>query len=221
MNRQEKFVITVNRELGSGGRTVGRKLAERLQVKYYDKALIQGLTKEFGLTVEEIERIKGQKRSWWSEFNNYYKHRNATALPMETETVLTTASMIGTEQRILQDLAAHESCVVAGRSGFLVFREWPNHVNVFIQAPMESRIQRVMTKQQLSREEAIATIEKVDKGRETYIKKYVEMNPELRSSMPNVSRYDTRNYDLVINMDGLTEDDAVEVIMSYIDRSQR
>ena len=82
MNRQEKFVITVNRELGSGGRTVGRKLAERLQVKYYDKALIQGLTKEFGLTVEEIERIKGQKKSWWTEFYNYYMHRNATALPM-------------------------------------------------------------------------------------------------------------------------------------------
>ena len=112
MNIQEKFVITVNRELGSGGRTVGRKLAERLEVKYYDKALIQGLTKEFGLTVEEI-------------------------------------------------------------------------------------------------------------GRETYIKKYVEMNPELRSSLPNVSRYDTRNYDLVINMDGLTEDDAVEVIMSYIDRTSK
>ena len=162
MNKNEKFVITVNRELGSGGRTV-----------------------------------------------------------MEAETVLTTASMIGTEQRILQDLAAEESCVVAGRSGFLVFREWPNHVNVFIQAPMESRIQRVMSKQQLSREEAIAAIEKVDKGRETYIKKYVEMNPELRSSLANISRYDTRNYDLVINMDGLTEDDAVEVIMSYIDRTNK
>ena len=221
MKREEKFVITVNRELGSGGRTVGRKLAERLQVKYYDKALIEGLTREFGLTVEEIERIKGQKRSWWTEFNNYYMTRNNTTLPMESETVLTTASMVGTEQRILQGLAAQESCVVAGRSGFLVFHEWPNSINIFIQASMENRIQRVMTKQGLSREEAIAAIEKVDKGRETYIKKYVEMNPGLRSSLPNVSRYDTRNYDLVINMDNLTEDDAVEVIMSYINCSSK
>jgi cytidylate kinase len=221
MKREEKFVITVNRELGSGGRSVGRKLAERLQVKYYDKALIEGLTKKFGLTVEEIERIKAQKKTWWTEFNNYYKTRSATTLPMEAETVLTTASMISTEQRILQELAAQESCVVAGRSGFLVFREWPNSVSIFIQASMESRIERVMTRQGLSREEAIATIEKVDKGRDTYIKKYVQMNPELRSSLPNVSRYDTRHYDLVINMDGLTEDDAVEVIMSYIDRTSK
>lgn len=210
MKRQEKFVITVNRELGSGGRTVGRKLAERLEVKYYDKALIEGLTKEFGLTVEEIEKVKAQKKTWWNEFNNYYMKRGSTTMPMEAETVLTTESMMATEKRILQELAAEESCVVAGRSGFLVFREWPNHMNIFIQAPMESRIERVMTKQGLSREEAIAAIEKVDKGRETYIQKYAD-----------TSRYDTRNYDLVINMEGLSEDDAVEVIMCYIDRKSK
>ena len=210
MNKNEKFVITVNRELGSGGRTVGRKLSEKLEVKYYDKALIEGLTKEFGLTVEEVEKFKAQKKSWWNEFNNYYMKRNSTTLPMEAETVLTTESMMAAEKQILQDLAIHGSCVVAGRSGFLVFREWPNHLNIFIQASMESRIERVMRKQQLSREEAIAAIEKVDKGRETYIQKYAD-----------TSRYDTRNYDLVINMDGLTEDDAVEVIMSYIERSSK
>ena len=208
MNKNEKFVITLNRELGSGGRTIGRKLAERLEVKYYDKALIQELTKEFGLTVEEIEKIKAQKKTWWNEFNNYYKKRSSTNLPMEAEIVLTTESMMATERRILQDLAAEESCVVAGRSGFLVFRDWPNHMNIFIQASMESRIERVMRKQGLSRKEAIAAIEKVDQGRETYIQKYAD-----------TSRYDTRNYDLVINMDGLSEDDAVDVIMNYIERS--
>ena len=205
MNKNEKFVITVNRELGSGGRTVGRKLAEKLNVKYYDKALIEGLTKKFGLSVEEIEKVKAQKKSWWNEFNTYYKKLTETMLPLEAETVLTTESMMDAERRILQNLAAEESCVVAGRSGFLVFREWPNHVNIFIQASMESRIERVMRRQQLTRDEAIAAIEKVDKGRETYIQKYAD-----------TSRYDTRNYDLAINMDGLTEDDAVAVIMTYL-----
>ena len=61
MDKNTKFIITINRELGSGGRTVGRKLAERLEVKYYDKALIDALTKEFGLTVDEIEKYKAQK----------------------------------------------------------------------------------------------------------------------------------------------------------------
>ena len=210
MNKNEKFVITLNRELGSGGRTVGRKLAERLEVKYYDKALIEGLTKEFGLTVDEIEKFKAQKKSWWNEFNNYYKTRNTTALPMEAETVLTNETMMETEKRILQNLAAHESCVVAGRSGFLVFREWPNHISIFIQAPLEKRIERLRRKKGIDREEAIGIIEKVDKARETFIQKYAK-----------TSRYDTRNYDIVLNMDGLTEDEAVDSIMAYIDRNKK
>jgi cytidylate kinase len=210
MNKNEKFVITLNRELGSGGRTVGRKLAERLEVKYYDKALIEGLTKEFGLTVDEIEKFKAQKKSWWNEFNNYYKTRNSTALPMEAETVLTNETMMETEKRILQNLAAHESCVVAGRSGFLVFREWPNHISIFIQAPLEKRIERLRRKKGIDREEAIGIIEKVDKARETFIQKYAK-----------TSRYDTRNYDIVLNMDGLTEDEAVDIIMAYIDRNKK
>lgn len=209
MNKNEKFVITLNRELGSGGRTVGRKLAEKLNVKYYDKALIEGLTKEFGLTVDEIEKIKAQKKSWWNEFNNYYKKRNSTTLPMEAETVLTTESMMATEKRILQTLAEEESCVVAGRSGFLVFRDWPNHMNILIQASLKKRIERVMERQHLSKEEAEAVIEKVDKGRETFIQKYAD-----------TSRYDARNYDLVINMDTLTEDDATDIILAYIERSR-
>ena len=54
MKLNEKFVITINRELGSGGRTIGEKLAKRLDVPFYDKALIQGLKEKYDLTTEEI-----------------------------------------------------------------------------------------------------------------------------------------------------------------------
>ena len=74
MKKNEKFIITINREVGSGGRTVGRKLAERLGVKYYDKALVKGLTEKYGLSLKEIERLKAndEKKSWWDEFNRFY-----------------------------------------------------------------------------------------------------------------------------------------------------
>ena len=58
MNKNEKYVITINRELGSGGRTVGRKLAEKLNVAFYDKALINELKKKFKLDTEQIEKLK-------------------------------------------------------------------------------------------------------------------------------------------------------------------
>ena len=60
MNKNEKFVITINRELGSGGRTVGEKLAEKLGVPFYDKAVVKGLMDKYQLSVEEIEMLKGR-----------------------------------------------------------------------------------------------------------------------------------------------------------------
>lgn len=206
MNKNEKFVITINRELGSGGRTIGRKLAERLGVKYYDKAVIQGLTEKYGLTVEEIERLKAQKKqSWWSEIQEHYKsllHSNYQEKP-------STSAMFETERRILERIASEESCVVAGRSGFLIFREWKNSLHVFIKASTEYRIERLMKKQGLTYAAALDTIDMVDEGREAYLKKYSDR-----------SRYDTRNYDMVLSMDGMTEDDAVAVIMEYVERKQ-
>ena len=211
MNKNEKFVITINREVGSGGRTVGRKLAETLGVKYCDKAVIDGLTKKFGLTPERIEEIKAQKKSWWNDINNYYQTLvNSTSQPMEAEVKLDNATMFETEKRIQQELAEQTSCVIAGRTGFMVFREWPNHLSVFIQASMDYRIKRIMDRQNVSMDEARRIIAKIDATRETYIKKYED-----------TSRYDTRNYQLVISMDGLTEDDAAQIILDYINRTSK
>ncbi|MBR3656289.1 MAG: cytidylate kinase-like family protein [Prevotella sp.] len=211
MNKNEKFVITINREVGSGGRTVGRKLAETLGVKYCDKAVIDGLTKKFGLTPERIEEIKAQKKSWWNDINNYYQTLvNSTSQPMEAEVKLDNATMFETEKRIQQELAEQTSCVIAGRTGFMVFREWPNHLSVFIQASMDYRIKRIMDRQNVSMDEARSIITKIDATREAYIKKYED-----------TSRYDTRNYQLVISMDGLTEDDAAQIILDYINRTSK
>ena len=68
MNRNEKFVITINRELGSGGSTVGHKVAERLGVPFYNKIIIETLTDKYNLSKEEIEDLKGRGHSWWSDF---------------------------------------------------------------------------------------------------------------------------------------------------------
>ena len=119
MNKNEQFVITINREVGSGGRTIGRKLAEKLGVKYCDKAIVEGLTKKFGLSIERIEEIKAQKKSWWNDVTNYYNTLvNSSSQPMEAEVKLDNNSMFETEKRILKELADRTSCVVAGRSGF-------------------------------------------------------------------------------------------------------
>ena len=210
MNPNNKFVITINRELGSGGRTVGRKLAEKLGVEYYDKALIKALQEKFQLSADEIEKLKGREQGWWAEFKRmvgvsaddikvYYPKTDIERESLETE------DLFRAETEILKTIAKETSCVIAGRSGFYIFRDHPNHLSIFIQASMLSRVARVAREQNMSKEEARMTIEKVDQLRENYIKEQT-----------GLSRYDTRNYQLVLSMDELTEDAAVDVIMAYI-----
>ncbi|MBP3844370.1 MAG: cytidylate kinase-like family protein [Prevotella sp.] len=216
MNLKEKFVIAINRELGSGGRTVGEKLAAKLGVDFYDKALVKALEEKYHLTVEEIENLKGRKNNWWSDFSRVVsvgetmRHQYYSVAAGDEPKLVTTQQIFKVEKEMLLAMAENGSCVITGRSGFFVFRHHPNHINVLIQAPMEKRIQRLMKKQNMSAEEAEKTIRRIDKMRDNYVTKYT-----------GESRYDTRNYDLVINMDSINEDDAAALIMQYIEDSQK
>jgi cytidylate kinase len=213
MNKNEKFIITINRELGSGGRTIGRKLAEKLGVTFYDKWLINELKNKFDISAEEVEKVKGGNSSWWRELLNSAINMGANMgeinsvpqPPMDTFHLVTTDDMYKVESEIFSHIADNESCIVAGRTGFYVFRNHPNRLSILIQASMPFRVERVMRKQNMTEDEARKTIEKVDKMRENYVKKFTKS-----------SRYDTRNYDIVISADGKTEDEIVDIIMQYI-----
>ena len=211
MNKNEKFVITINRELGSGGRTVGRILAEKLGVPYYDKALAKPLEEKFNMTSDQIEHLKGNNRSWWQEVKRVLILGENAANSFEyydedKKELVTSEAVLKAEKEILHSIAIDESCVIAGRSAFFALNGYPNSLNVLIQASMEYRMNRVMAKQNLSEKEARKVIKEVDQSREEYLKNNAQ-----------TSRYDTRNYDLVIKMDGKTEEDAVKVILAYID----
>lgn len=210
MDKNQKFVVTINRELGSGGRTVGRLLAEKLGVEFFDKAHVRAIEEKFNLTIDEIERLKGKKESWWVDFMrvgsighglSYTPYERWKDGPQEP----TTENVYKAEKEILLGIAEEESCVIAGRLGFSVFKNHPNHFSIFIQASMPYRLERVMRKQGLSEADAKKVIEKVDKMREEYVKKF-----------SGTSRYDTRNYNLVISMDGKTEEQVVDIILKTI-----
>jgi cytidylate kinase len=203
MNTNSKFIITINRELGSGGRTVGRKLAEKLGVEYFDKAVIKALEERYNLTAEQIEHLKGQETGWWAEFK-----RKMTFSETEYElnqTNIETEDVFRAETQILKALAKDQSCVIAGRTAFYMFREHPNHLSILIQASMLNRMERVAREQNMTKEQARLVIDKVDKMRENYVKEFT-----------GTSRYDARNYDLTVNAEGHTEEQLVKLILAYI-----
>jgi len=212
MDKSKQFVITISRELGSGGRTVGRKLAEKLDVRYSDKDLITALRERFKLTTYGIEELKGKKKNWLSDFLQLVAPVPRAALmdlkPKYTQEFrpdLDTDDIFRAEAEILKEIAAESSCVIAGRSGFFVLRDHPNKLDILITASRENRIARVMQKQGYTREETATLIDKVDEMRENYVKRYT-----------GGSRYDARNYDLVLNADGHSEDELVDIILLYI-----
>ena len=210
MKKNEKFVITINRELGSGGRTVGRILAEKLGVPYYDKALTKPLEEKFNMTADQIENLKSNNRSWWQDVKRVLILGEEAANSLDyydekKKKLVTSEAVLKAEKEILHSIAIEDSCVIAGRSAFYVMNGYPNSLNILIQASMEYRLNRIMTKRDISEKEAKKIIKEVDEEREEYLK-----------NNAHTSRYDTRNYDLVIKMDGKTEEEAVNVILAFI-----
>lgn len=215
MKLNDPFVITISREVGSGGGSVARKLAEKLNVNYVNKELMQALQEKFNLTPGAIEHLKSTKKNWFTDlFEQVAPSPKATVkvggytYSRDVLEAVNIQDIYEAEVEILNAIADEGSCVIAGRSAFFVLKDRPNKVDVFITASKEARIKRIMEKQGLSREDAIDLIKTIDEGRENYVKRYT-----------NLSRYDMRNYDLLLDMDYLTEDEAVAKILDFIGRS--
>lgn len=210
---KEPFVITISREVGSGGRTIGRKLAEKLGVRFSDKELVDELQKKLNLTVDSIEELKGKKKRWLDDFIQMVAPVPMSGMLVDGDSdyiseynlSLSVNDVFEAEREILNGIADEGSCVIAGRSGFFVLKGRPNKVDILITASRDKRIARIMDKQNLSRQKAEEVIDSVDKARDNYVKRYTGQ-----------SRYDARNYHIVLNMDYITEDQAVAMILSYL-----
>ena len=210
---KDPFVITISRTVGSGGRTIGRKLAERLGARFSDKELIDALQNKFNLTAESIEELKGKKKRWLDDFIQMVAPVPMSGLLVSGESdyvseynsTLSVNDVFEAEKEILNGIADEGSCVIAGRLGFFVLKDRPNKVDILITASRENRIARIMSKQNLSREKAAEVLDSVDKARDNYVLRYTGQ-----------SRYDARNYHIVLNMDYITEDKAVDLILSYL-----
>ena len=203
----KKFIITINRECGSGGGEIARKLGVLLGVKVYNKALLQSIESKYSLTAEELERIKASHRKWWQDFTDFYKQFGSFGEPYNSskEVTVTSRQIYNAESTILQEAAQEESCIIVGRSGFHIFANDPSATRIFIIADKSDRIKRVMTKQHLDEKEASQLMEKIDKSRENYTKTFA-----------GCSRYDARNYDMVINVSKIDRDTVVNMLEHWI-----
>ena len=136
----KKRIITVSREFGSGGRTIGKMLAERLNLKYYDKELVKRISLETGFDPKYIEEHGeyAQSRSIFSYMFGAQSHP-------EVMKGMTPADFLWCMQRdIILDIAEKEACVIVGRCADYILRDRDDCLNVFIHAPKDKRAERIV-----------------------------------------------------------------------------
>jgi cytidylate kinase len=198
----QNVIITINREFGSGGREVALKLSEMLNLKVYDKAFLDTVCQQFNITEEEIERIKAEKKNWWSEFCRFYKQFGVIdSKSADMDTTVTPLQLYHAEAKAMRELAEQESCIIVGRAGFHVFKDRPNTIRIMLIADMDHRVERIMDKYKVDEKEARKLIDNTDQARENYTQTFA-----------GVSRYDARNYDLVINITPFTTDQVAQFL---------
>jgi cytidylate kinase len=183
----KKFVVTIGREFGTGGRRIASELAQILGVQLYDRQLLEPLKERYNLTQEEMDNIKAHKPSWWYES--------------------TSQDLYEDEEFLVRSLAEKESCVILGRTGFHIFREEPNAFKVFLMADRPFRRDKVARRLNINEGSADALINKVDEARENFTKTF-----------SGKSRYDARNYDLVLNVTGLEPKEVARFIAECVQR---
>ena len=174
----KKFVITVSREYGSGGRYVGRLIADKLGIKFYDKDLIIKLAEETGLTEEYIEKNEEQREPLSILNNGFY-----AGLTNSDELFIR-------ESELIKKLANKESCVIIGRCADFILKDKKNVLKVFISGSMKDKIKRATNIYGLEEKEAEKEINRINKLRASHYKHYTG-NEWLEAS----------NYDICINSD--------------------
>ncbi len=203
----QKFVITINRESGSGGKEIATKLGELLGVKVYGKEILASILEKYNLTHEDVEKIKATKPGWWADFCRFYKQFGTTAAIAYESFEVDSRQLYYEEAKILKELAEQESCIIVGRTGFHIFKDNPDAMRLLLIAKPEYRVKRIMEKQSVDEAEAREIMERTDKARENYTK-----------SFAGTSRYDARNYDMVLNVSGLSTDQVAQFLAENVRR---
>ena len=167
---ENRMIITIGRQFGSGGHEIGQKLAESLGIPFYDKELISIAARESGLCPEFFE--KADERA-----SDSFSYAFAMGFPFfgnisPYNDFLSNDSLFKIQSDIIRKLASESSCILVGRCADYILRDDDRCVNVFVHTSLEKRIERVVGSHQLTVEDAKNLIEKTDKSRAGFYNYY-------------------------------------------------
>ncbi len=202
---EKKYVITIARGYGSGGRTIGKMLSEELGIPYYDRDLLRLASDDSGINEQLFAKAdeKIKKSLLFRIASNVYK---GELIPPDSDDFVSNDNLFNYQAKIIKELAETESCIIIGRCADYVLKDYKNVVKVFVHAPLEDCIATLKEMTGKPEKEIEKQIASIDKHRVEYYKYYTGRNWE-----------DAKNYDLCLNSSQLGFGKCVEIVKSYLD----
>ena len=182
----KKIVITISREYGSGGHYVGELLAKRMGINFYDKNLINLISKKSGLSKEYVE-ANNQKLASFKYIDNNDDR------------------IFIAEEKVIKDLAKKESCVIVGRCADYILKDNKDTIKVFLYSSSQDKVKRAVKYYNLEEDKALKEINKINSERAKHYKYYT-----------NRDWYDFANYDIALNVDYLGVEKTAELLEQVI-----
>lgn len=205
---EKKVIITIGRQVGSGGRQIGKKLAEELGIAFYDKELINLASKESGICGEFFE--KADEKTSGSLLQTFAMGFSMNNAIFQNNDYLSNESLFQIQSDVIRKVAAEKSCILVGRCADYILRDHSDCISIFISASLEDRIRQVMEYNQLTEKEAEEYIHKVDKSRASYYNYYTDKEWAAAAS-----------YDLCINSSVFGIQGTTDFIQSMITNFSR
>ncbi len=202
----EKYVITIARQYGSGGRTIGEMLAERLGIHFYDKELMKLASEDSGINERLFNTADEKvKQSVFSKMFKTDKAYKGEVISPESGEFISDDNLFNYQAKVVKELAERENCVIVGRCADYVLKDYDHVLSVFIHGPKDFCMQEAAKKINLTGKELERFIAKTDKERADYYKYYTGREWT-----------DARNYDLCLDSSKLGFERCVEEIIAYM-----
>ena len=206
MEGNQNLVITIGRQYGSGGRIVGKALAQELGIHFYDEEILT-ITSEKSAVGEVFFRLSDEKAGNNLLYKIVSGLKPQLGKPSTEGDIVKPNNLFRFQSEVIRQLAAQESCIIAGRCGDYILSQEkiPGLVKIFVYADVPALIQRTMEVDKVDEKEAARRIKKINRERKEYYRYYTGADWE-----------DWNNYDLIINTSNFDLEQTAKLIKEYL-----
>jgi cytidylate kinase len=203
-NIKEKFIISIGREFGSGGKYIGQELAKRLNIKCYDNELLSKVAQDYNIDMDMLEKVDEKQRSsfWYGFATNYVFLNDNSISPVSADD-----NLFLKQAKVIEDLYNNnESSIIVGRCSDYILKDKKNVIKLFIySSDMDFKINRKVQYEKLNKTIAEKKIKQIDKQRAEYYKHFTTQ-----------TWGDRDNYDLCIDTSKLGIEESIDILEDYI-----